>query len=134
MLPHPPTPEDTDQTSAITVTPHRGSSPTVSEGVLGNADDRGSSPRVSKGVVGNTDTDYNANASWSGNVAPGLGDVAQFTVAEVTQPKLSASISNAGLAFTTTGSTGYDLTNTTTEALTLTGQTNGSAGQSSNSN
>ena len=46
MLPHPPKPEHTDQTSEITATPQ-----VSGVGVVVNADDRGSSPRVSKGVV-----------------------------------------------------------------------------------
>src|SRR6202043_2996964 len=70
----------------------------------------------------NTGTDFNAGASWVSGTAPGVGDVGAFNAAEITQPKLSASISIAGLYFTGTGTSGYDLTNTTAETLTLTGR------------
>src|SRR5712692_8653803 len=58
---------------------------------------------------GNTGTDYNTTGNWTGGT-PGAGDVGQFAAAVVTQPNLSASLSNAGLYFSGTGSSGYDVT------------------------
>jgi hypothetical protein len=81
----------------------------------------------------NTGTDYNTGGNWSGAVAPGLGDVGQFASAAVAQPNLSASLSNAGLCFSTTASSGYDVTRTSGAVFTFTGQTTGSAAQSTNS-
>ena len=51
---------------------------------------------------GNSGTDYNASASWNAGAgpAPGVGDVGLFTAAAVTQPNLSASLSNSGLFLT----------------------------------
>ncbi len=73
-------------------------------------------------VWANTGTDYNAGTSWTGNTAPGLGDVGQFSAAPIFQPNLTASISNAGIYFSGTGSFGYDVTSSSTAiAFTLTG-------------
>ena len=75
-------------------------------------------------VWANTGTDFNANASWtagSGGLAPVAGDVAAFSGAAVTNPQLTADTSIAGLYFSATNSSGYTLSNTTTETLTLTG-------------
>ncbi len=80
-----------------------------------------------------TGTDYNAAASWNAGAgpAPGAGDVGSFTAAEVTQPNLSASLSNAGVYFQGAASGGYDLTAAGGVSLTLTGtSTSGSNGTS----
>src|ERR1041385_240884 len=57
----------------------------------------------------NTGTDFNANASWVGNLAPGSADNATFTGAEVTNPNLSASSVIQGLTFSTVATSGYTL-------------------------
>ncbi|MEY2538907.1 MAG: hypothetical protein QOG67_2647 [Verrucomicrobiota bacterium] len=81
----------------------------------------------------NTGTDFNAAGSWTGG-SPSGNNVASFNAAAVTQPKLSSPVSVSGLFFSGTGSSGYDITNTTTEALTLTGtSTSGSSGTSDSS-
>src|SRR5947207_13247438 len=70
---------------------------------------------------GNTGTDFNAGASWSGGTAPGSSDVAVFNSAKITQPNLSASLTIQELNFSTTSSSGYDLTSSSTSIkLTLT--------------
>jgi fibronectin-binding autotransporter adhesin len=74
--------------------------------------------QVWKNTAGNTD--FNAGTSWVSGNAPGAGDVAAFTAAAVAQPNLSASVSISGLYFKGTGTSGYDLTRTSTEVLTLT--------------
>ena len=68
----------------------------------------------------NTGTDYNTTGNWTGGT-PGPADVGTFTSIEVTQPNLSASLSNAGIYFKGTGSSGYDITRTNSAAFTLTG-------------
>ena len=65
------------------------------------------------------DTDFNAGTSWVSGIAPGAGDVGAFTAAVVAQPNLSASLSISGLYFDGTGTSGYDLTRTSTQTLTL---------------
>src|SRR5207244_8380671 len=65
-------------------------------------------------------TDFNDNASWNGS-KPGANDVAAFNAAAVTQPNMSADATIAGLYFTGTGTSGYDLTRTSTQTLTLNG-------------
>lgn len=80
---------------------------------------------------GNTGTDFNTNANWSagtGGVAPGVGDVAWFTGAKVTDPNLSASLSIAGFYFSSTTSSGYTISATSPFVFTLQGQTDGTAG------
>jgi fibronectin-binding autotransporter adhesin len=68
----------------------------------------------------NTGTDFNAGASWGGT-APGSGDVAVFANVKVTNPNLSASLTIQELNFSTTASSGYDLTSSSTSIkLTLT--------------
>jgi len=87
-------------------------------------------------VWGNTGTDYNTSANWNSGAgpAPGTGDVGKFTSAELTQPNLSASLSNSGLYFNGTGVSGYDVTSNAGVTLTLTGQsTSGSSGTSDSS-
>lgn len=72
---------------------------------------------------GNTGTDFNTNANWSagtGGLAPGVGDVAWFTSAAVTQPNLSASVNIAGIYFSSTTSSGYNITSTGGATFTLT--------------
>ena len=65
------------------------------------------------------DTDFNAGTSWVSGIAPGAGDVGAFTAAVVAQPNLSASLSISGLYFKGTGASGYDLTGTSNQTLTL---------------
>ena len=71
-------------------------------------------------VWANTGTDFNDGTSWNSSVAPGAGDVAAFSGAAVTQPQLSASVSIAGLYFQGTSASGYDVTRSSSEILTLT--------------
>jgi len=61
----------------------------------------------------NTGTDFNASGSWTGGV-PGTGDTAVFSTAEVSNPNLSASLTILALNFSTTSSSGYDLTSSST--------------------
>jgi fibronectin-binding autotransporter adhesin len=84
-------------------------------------------------VWNNSGTDYNSTGSWTGGVVPSGNNNAAFNVAEVTQPNLSASVSISGIVFSTTGAFGYDITRTNSAVFTLTGQTAGSAAQSTNS-
>lgn len=65
-------------------------------------------------------TDFNAGPSWTSGVAPGAGDVAAFSGAQVSQPNLTANTSISGLYFSGAGTNGYDLTRTSTQTLTLT--------------
>ena len=68
----------------------------------------------------NTGTDFNTAGNWSGGV-PGSGDVAVFSSAATKQPNLSASLTIQELNFSTTSSSGYDLTSSSTSIkLTLT--------------
>ena len=83
-------------------------------------------------VWANTGTDFNTGANWGGT-APGAGDVGAFTSAAVAQPNLSSSLSIAGLYFSGTGSSGYDVTSSGGAVFTFTGQTNGTT-ETSNSN
>jgi len=58
----------------------------------------------------NTATDYNAGGSWTGLAAPGVNDNATFTgSAGAFLPSLTGSITNQGLTFSTTASSGYML-------------------------
>ncbi|MFL6543133.1 MAG: PEP-CTERM sorting domain-containing protein [Chthoniobacterales bacterium] len=86
-------------------------------------------------VWANTGTDYNAAASWNAGAgpAPGAGDVGQFSAAAVTQPNLTSSLSNAGLYFFGTGTSGYDVTGSAGIVLTLTGVSTSGSGGTSNS-
>lgn len=80
-------------------------------------------------VWANSGTDYNAGSSWTGGTAPGADDVALFDVAAVTQPNLSASLTNAGLRFSTVGASGYNITSSAGAVLTLNGvSTTGTTG------
>src|SRR5205807_6020828 len=92
-------------------------------------------PEDARRFWGNTGTNFNADASWTVK-APGAGDVGAFTAAAViTQPQLTASVSIAGLYFEGTGSSGYDLTRTSTQTLTLTGTAiDTTAGEAGNAN
>lgn len=67
----------------------------------------------------NTGTDYNTAGSWTGGV-PGSGDNATFTGVKITDPNLSASLINQGLTFSSATSSGYTLTATAGQSLTLT--------------
>lgn len=68
----------------------------------------------------NNGTDFNTGGNWAGGV-PGTNDVAVFNVAMSKQPNLSASLTIQELNFSTTASSGYDLTSSNTSIkLTLT--------------
>ncbi len=70
---------------------------------------------------GNTGTNFSSGTSWSGGTAPGSNDTAVFSVAAITQPNVSGSLSIKTLNFSTTASSGYDLTSSNTGVkLTLT--------------
>ena len=80
----------------------------------------GSSAHAANKTWNNTGTDVNATGSWTGGV-PGTGDTAVFSTAKVTNPNLSASLTIQELNFSTTSSSGYDLTSSSTSIkLTLT--------------
>jgi len=67
-------------------------------------------------------TNFNAAGSWNENGGPPVaGDVGAFTAAAVAQPQLTANTNIAGLYFTGTGTSGYDLTRSGAQTLTLTG-------------
>src|SRR5437870_5267679 len=91
-------------------------------------------PDDAQRVWGNTGTDFNTDTNWTPNHAPGNGDVAAFSGAEVTQPNLSASVTIAGLYFTGTGTSGYDLTRTSTQTLTLTASNTTISNETGNGN
>ncbi len=88
--------------------------------------------QVWKNTAGNTD--FNAGASWVSGTAPGNNDVGAFTSAAVAQPNLSASVQIAGLYFKGTGSSGYDLTRTSTQTLMLTATGTSIGTETSNGN
>src|SRR2546430_17383145 len=70
---------------------------------------------------GNTGTNFNSGTSWSGGTAPGSSDTAVFSSAAITQPNVSGSLTIQELNFSTTSSSGYDLTSSNTGVkLTLT--------------
>lgn len=80
----------------------------------------------------NTGTDFNAAGDWT-TTAPTAGDVGLFPASgTIAQPNLTASLSIAGILFSTTTVAGYDLTNSNSAVLTLTGY--GSTGSSGTSN
>jgi fibronectin-binding autotransporter adhesin len=82
----------------------------------------------------NTGTDFNAGASWGGT-APGSSDIAVFSTAAIMQPNLSASLTIKELNFSTTLSSGYDLTSSSTSIkLTLTSTGTGTTGAISAAN
>src|SRR5260370_40133205 len=69
----------------------------------------------------NSSTTFNASGSWNPSGTPGSSDVADFNSAMVTQPNLSGSLTILELYFSTTASSGYDLTSSNTGVkLTLT--------------
>src|SRR5438477_8020616 len=61
----------------------------------------------------NSGTDFNTTGNWSGGV-PGSSDVAVFNSAAVKQPNLSSSLTIQELNFSTSTSSGYDLTSSST--------------------
>src|SRR5260370_21415961 len=68
----------------------------------------------------NIGTDFSTAANWAGFVQ-GSGDRAVFSVAGITQPNLSASLTIQELYFSTIAASGYDLTSSSTSIkLTLT--------------
>ncbi len=73
-----------------------------------------------------------APTGWA-STAPGAGDVGWFKTAVITQPNLSVSLSIAGLYFNGTGSSGYDITSSSTAVkFTLTGTDSTGNGGTSN--
>jgi len=81
----------------------------------------GTSGTDAQQVWKNTGTDFNSGSSWVSGTAPGAGDVAAFSGAKATNPNLSASSSISGLYFSGTGTSGYTLSATSPNTLTLTG-------------
>jgi autotransporter-associated beta strand protein len=82
-------------------------------------------------------TDWNTGTNWtavSGGAPPAAGDVAWFKTAFSSgQPNLSASTSIAGIYFNSTGTSGYDITSSSTSIkLTLTAIGAGIASETSN--
>lgn len=76
----------------------------------------------------NTGTDFNTTGNWTGGT-PTSADVAVFNASAITQPNLSSSLTIQALNFSTTTSSGYDLTSSNIgTALTLTNTGTGSAG------
>jgi fibronectin-binding autotransporter adhesin len=74
----------------------------------------------------NTSTAWSTGTNWTGvaggSAPPAAGDVAWFKVIKGTDPKLTtASVSIAGLYFSSTASSGYSITRTSPFAFTLTG-------------
>ncbi|MES2475312.1 MAG: autotransporter-associated beta strand repeat-containing protein [Verrucomicrobiota bacterium] len=61
----------------------------------------------------NTGTDFNANASWVGAVAPTAADTATFTGARVTSPTLSAPATVSGLTFSNAAASNYAISGST---------------------
>src|ERR1700736_3537450 len=104
----------------------------------GHSGDHGGHPKPTPkpGLDGETDwnntgTDFNTASNWTsvtGAIPPGAGDVAWFKVAKSTDPNLSASVSIAGLYFSSTASSGYTLSATSPFALTLTGYATDTSG------
>ncbi|MEY2485787.1 MAG: fibronectin-binding autotransporter adhesin [Verrucomicrobiota bacterium] len=80
----------------------------------------------------NTGTNFNAAGSWTPSGAPGTGDVGLFNTTPTNQPNVTSSLTIAGLLFTSAGSSGYDLTSSSTATvLGLNGtSTSGSNGSS----
>jgi autotransporter-associated beta strand protein len=69
----------------------------------------------------NGNPNFNSNGAWSPSGVPGPGDVAVFDVAMSVDPNLSGSLTIQELNFSTTASSGYDLTSSNTGIkLTLT--------------
>lgn len=61
----------------------------------------------------NSGTDFNAAASWIGDVSPGAADLATFSGAPLTNPVLSAPSTVAGLVFADAEASGYGLSGST---------------------
>ena len=85
----------------------------------------------------NVSTAWSTGTNWTsvtGSAPPAPGDVAWFKVIKGTDPKLTtASVSIAGLYFSSTTSSGYIITRTSPFAFTLTGSaTDTSGGETSN--
>jgi hypothetical protein len=80
--------------------------------------------QAASAVWQNTGTDFNTGGNWSGGTGtggiPGTGDNATFTGAEVSNPNLSASLTIQGITFSTTTTTGYTLSASAGQSLTLT--------------
>jgi fibronectin-binding autotransporter adhesin len=102
--------------------------------VSGGGQDGGGNNIDAARLWANTGTDFNTGASWTGGVAPGVGDVGQFAAVEATNPNLSSSISISGLYFSGTASSGYDVTSSSSAVtFTLTGRSTSGSGGSSDS-
>jgi fibronectin-binding autotransporter adhesin len=80
--------------------------------------------QAASAVWQNTGTDFNTGSDWSGGTGtggiPGPSDNATFTGPEVTNPNLSASLSIQGLTFSSTTTSGYTLSASSSQSLTLT--------------
>ena len=87
--------------------------------LLATASPSSAAQQVWKNTAGNTD--FNAGTSWLSGMAPGAGDVAAFSSAKIVNPNLSASVSLSALYFSGTGASGYTLTRSSSQTLTLTG-------------
>jgi len=82
----------------------------------------GSLAHAADSTWSNTGTDFNTAGNWSAGV-PGAGNQAIFNVAAVTNPNLSTSLSIGELTFSTATSSGYTLSASPGQSLTLTGRT-----------
>ena len=76
----------------------------------------------------NTATDFNTGTDWIGNAVPGSGDNATFTGVKVFNPNLSTSLTIQGLTFSTATTSGYTLSATAGQSLTLTNTGTGATG------
>jgi len=70
---------------------------------------------------------FNSGASWLSGTAPAAGDIATFAATGTAQPVLNSSLSIGQLFFSTTTSSGYDLTGSGTLTLTSVGSTQATA-------
>lgn len=62
-------------------------------------------------------TDWNTDANWTGLAPVASGAVGEFTTVESVQPNLSTSVSIAGIYFQGTGSSGYDVTSSSSAVI-----------------
>ena len=81
----------------------------------------------------NTGTNYNTGSNWVGGSAPSTTNNATFSGAAVTQPNLTANVTNQAVRFDSTAS-GYTLSADAGRSLTLTGTTVVSAQNTSGTN
>lgn len=74
---------------------------------------------ATNGTWANGGTDWNTFTDWVSNIPPTAGGTATFTGAEVSNPNISTSVSIGQLNFATSG-TGYNVTASSGQTLTLT--------------